>query len=129
MRPTLNPIDLLPAVLRVRSLSDREIILPWPEVERGVMILTASNVAVTGWEAWVKYPDGRIGRALDESALEMAPATIAHDETWRAFVQRTQRDVLRTIEAENGRWALAPDLEGGVPHFRLFTPGDTPDRD
>jgi hypothetical protein len=125
MRPTLLPIDLLPSVLRVHSLSDREIILPWPEVERAVMILTASNVAVTGWEAWMKYPDGRFGRALDDSAIEMEPATISNDETWRAFVQRTQRDVLSTIEAENGRWALAPDLEGGVPHFRLFTPGAT----
>ena len=125
MRPTLNPIDLLPAVLRVHSLSDREIILPWPEVERATMILTASNVAVTGWETWVKYPDGRFGRGIDDSAIEMEPATIAHDETWRAFVQRAQRDVLRTIEAENGRWALAPDLEGGVPHLRLFTPGDS----
>lgn len=123
MRPSLVPIDLLPAVLRVKSLSDREIILPWPEVERAVMILTASNVAVTGWEAWMKYPDGRFGRAIDESALEMEPAVIGHDELWAAFVQRAQRDVLRTIEAENGRWALAPDLEGGVPHFRLFTPG------
>jgi len=125
MRPTLLPIDLLPSVLRVHSLSDREIILPWPEVERAVMILTASNVAVTGWEAWMKYPDGRFGQAVDDSAIEMEPATISNDETWRAFVQRTQRDVLSTIEAENGRWALAPDLEGGVPHFRLFTPGAT----
>jgi hypothetical protein len=123
MRPSLLPIDLLPAVLRVRSLSDREIILPWPEAERAVMMLTASNVAVTGWEAWMKYPDGRFGRAIDDSALEMEPIVIGHDEPWTAFVQRAQRDVLRSMEAENGRWALAPDLEGGVPHFRLFTPG------
>ena len=47
MRPSLLPIDLLPSVLRVHSLSEREIILPWPEVQRAVMILTASNVAVT----------------------------------------------------------------------------------
>jgi hypothetical protein len=127
MRPSLLPIDLLPGVLRVLSLSDREIILPWPEVQRAVIILTTSNVAVTGWEAWVKYPDGRIGRAIDESAIEMEPATITNDETWRQFVERAQRDVMRTMEAENGRWALAPDLEGGVPHFRLFTPGSTPD--
>jgi hypothetical protein len=123
MRPSLQPIDLLPAVLRVRSLSDREIILPWPEVERAVMLLTASNVAVTGWEAWMQYPDGRFGRAVDDSALEMQPAVIGHDEPWSAFVKRAQADVLRSIETENGRWALAPDLEGGVPHFRLFTPG------
>ena len=127
MRPSLLPIDLLPGVLRVQSLSEREIILPWPEVQRAVMILTASNVAVTGWKTWAKYPDGRFGRAIDDSAIEMEPATISHDETWRQFVDRAQRDVLRTIEAENGRWALAPDLEGGVPHFRLLTPGDTPD--
>ena len=127
MRPSLLPIDLLPAVLRVLSLSEREVILPWPEVQRAVMILAASRVAVTGWEAWMKYPDGRYGRAIDDSALEREPSTIQHDETWRQFVGRSQRDVLRTIEAENGRWALAPDLEGGVPHFRLFTPGNTPD--
>ena len=125
MRPSLLPIDLLPTVLRVHSLSEHEIILPWPEVQRAVMILTASNVAVTGWEAWIKYPDGRSGRAIDDSALEMQPATISHDETWRQFVDRAQRDVLRSIEAENGRWALAPDLEGGVPHFKLFTPGNS----
>ena len=125
MRPSLLPIDLLPAVLRALSLSEREVILPWPEVQRAVMILAASRVAVTGWEAWMKYPDGRYGRAIDDSALEMELSTIQHDETWRQFVDRSQRDVLRTIEAENGRWALAPDLEGGIPHFRLFTPGDS----
>jgi hypothetical protein len=122
MRPTLLPIDLLPGVLRSLSLSEREVILPWPEVERAVMLLTASRVAVTGWEAWIKYPDGRFGKCQDESTIEMAPATIKPEETWHDFIQRTQREVLRTIEAENGRWALAPDLEGGVPHFRLFTP-------
>jgi hypothetical protein len=125
MRPSLLPIDLLPGVLRVLSLSDREIILPWPEVQRAVIILTASNVAVTGWETWVKYPDGRFGRAIDDSAIEMQPATISNDETWRQFVERAQRDVMRAMEAENSRWALAPDLEGGVPHFKLFTPGDS----
>jgi hypothetical protein len=71
----------------------------------------------------MKYPDGRFGRAVDDSAIEMEPTTIANDETWNAFLRRAQADVLRTIEAENSRWALAPDLEGGVPHFRLFTPG------
>ena len=125
MRPDAQPNRPVARRAARHSLSDREIILPWPEVERAVMILTASNVAVTGWETWAKYPDGRFGRALDDSAIEMEPATIGTTRPGAAFVQRAQRDVLRTIEAENGRWALAPDLEGGVPHFRLFTPGDS----
>ena len=123
MRPTLLPIDLLPAVLRVQSLSEREIILPWPAVQRAVMLLTASHVAVTGWDAWLAYPDGRHEPHYDDTVPGMPPATIAAEESWHDFIQRCQRDVLRTIEAENSRWALAPDLEGGVPHFRLLTPG------
>jgi hypothetical protein len=106
MRPSLLPIDLLPNVLRVHSLSEREIILPWPEVQRAVMILTASNVAVTGWEAWVKYPDGRFGRAIDDSALEMEPATISH----RRDVASVRRPLptRRPAHDRGGERALGP---------------------
>ena len=46
----MEGIDLLPEALRSKSLSDREIVLPYQEALQALDILTAAGWAFLGWE-------------------------------------------------------------------------------
>lgn len=59
----MSELDLLPEPIRVRSISDREIVLPLDAALSAIDYLTEQNIAILGWEGWILTPDGRMGHA------------------------------------------------------------------
>jgi hypothetical protein len=60
----LNDFDLLPIDLRERSLSKNEIVLNYFDVFKAIEILRSNNWSILGWEAWIKYSNGKFGHPL-----------------------------------------------------------------
>jgi hypothetical protein len=56
------PSDI-PEELLSHSLSDREIVLPYPEVIAVIHRLPEFSLRVLGWEGWLRYPDGQVGHS------------------------------------------------------------------
>ncbi|MBW4463801.1 MAG: hypothetical protein KME47_26695 [Nodosilinea sp. WJT8-NPBG4] len=53
----------IPKELLSRSLSDREIVLPYPDVIATIHRLPEFGLRLLGWEGWLRYPDGRWGHS------------------------------------------------------------------
>ncbi len=103
----VKDIDLLPTELREKSLSDREIVLPYQEALQALDVLVEAKWALLGWEGWVQYADGRRGPAapivIGTTAIGQEP-----EEDWETYVQRSSDFCRETIETEQKLWDTDP---------------------
>jgi hypothetical protein len=97
----MEDIDLLPETVRSKSLSDREIVLPYQEALQALDILVMADWALLGWEGWEKDAEGHRGHShiMGTMCIEQEP-----DEQWEDYVQRSARFCRETIEADQDRW-------------------------
>ena len=114
----MEDIDLLPEALRSKSLSDREIVLPYQEALQALDILTAAGWAFLGWEGWEKDAKGQVGHAyiMGTASIEQEP-----DETWEDYLQRSARFCRQTIEADQERWKKERGNTSRMLYFCLTT--------
>jgi hypothetical protein len=58
----MSQLDIkIPAHLRERSISNREIVLPLAEALEAIDYLEQQSLLILGWEGWVKTAEGRVG--------------------------------------------------------------------
>ncbi|WP_445178759.1 hypothetical protein [Pseudomonas sp. McL0111] len=82
------------ADLKRLSISQSELVLPYPHALTALQLLEATGAILMGWEGWLRYPDGRLGHSdvhqgtTDTSAISsseayswtMASMTLSHKE-------------------------------------------------
>jgi hypothetical protein len=103
----VDEIALLPARLRDESLSDREIVLPYPDVLEAIDLLARHEIGFYGWEGWARYPHGQ-GHFSEYPGITLEPQT---DEAWSAFVARSGDACRTTITDAWHRWNSQPKDE------------------
>lgn len=70
------------ADLQQLSVSQNELVLPYPSAIEALRILEATGATLMGWEGWLRYPDGKLGHSdihqgtTDISALSSPEAFI-----------------------------------------------------
>jgi hypothetical protein len=57
----MSALELLPARIAEKSISQQEIVLPMTEALEAIDLLEAKGLLILGWEGWVKTADGRVG--------------------------------------------------------------------
>jgi hypothetical protein len=60
-----SDLDLLPERLRDLSLSMREIVLQWPQVQEAIEVLAGVGVCIWAWEGCALNPDDGHGHTVD----------------------------------------------------------------
>ena len=82
----MNALQILPAMIRSRSLSRDEIVLNHIDAMRAIEALHDSGFAVTGWEGWLV----RTKTDYDISTeLTAEFDTRGDNEHWDSYVRRT----------------------------------------
>jgi len=51
------------ADLQRLSVSQSELVLPYPHAITALQLLEATGATLLGWEGWLRYPDGRLGHS------------------------------------------------------------------
>lgn len=54
-------LSLLPERLSSKSISSKEVVLPYQEALEAIDIFENGGYLLLGWEGWVKASDGRVG--------------------------------------------------------------------
>ena len=76
-----SDLQLLPPELAALSVSDHEIVLPYPAALYALDYLADHGVQILGWEAWERRPDGSLTHAhpglASADLAELAPAEAA----------------------------------------------------
>ena len=68
------------ADLQRLSVSQSELVLPYPHAITALQLLEVTGAILMGWEGWLLYPDGRLGHSdmhqgtTDTSALSLSEA-------------------------------------------------------
>ena len=68
------------ADLQRLSVSQSELVLPYPQAVTALQLLEATGATLLGWEGWLRYPDGGLGHSdmhqgtTDTSALSSSKA-------------------------------------------------------
>mgnify|MGYP007022289096 CR=1 FL=1 len=99
-------IDLLPKELKARSVSQREIVLAYDDALKALDIIIQSDWAFLGWEAWLKYPDGKVGHIEDYQGTVSIEQE--KDETWNDYKKRGYDFVKKTIIQDQLKWEKDP---------------------
>ena len=92
----------LPAWLRGKSISDREVVLDFEDSMRAIDAYETAGWALLGWEGWFRH-NGRKGHALEYQGM-VTPAR-GLDEDWPAYVGRIAELCRQTIKEDAERYA------------------------
>jgi hypothetical protein len=108
---------MLPDELMTKSLSDKDIVLPYEAALCAIDLLAASGWALLGWEGWLKYPDGRVGH----SARHQGTVSLEKQagESWGAYVQRSSEFCKRTVMENQEEWNRSPEAADSELYFCL----------
>lgn len=68
----MSTFDDIPKELLSHSLSDREIVLPYPDVIAMIHRLPQFGLRLLGWEGWLRYPDGRVGHSGRQGTVDLS---------------------------------------------------------
>ena len=91
----------IPKELLSRSLSNREVVLPYPDVIARIHRLREFGLRLLGWEGWLRYPDGRCGHsARHQGTVDLSdiPAQEATELCIRT-IEQAQAEATREPEA------------------------------
>ncbi|MBA2680167.1 MAG: hypothetical protein H0U76_17445 [Ktedonobacteraceae bacterium] len=108
----MDDILLLPEDLQRKSLDKREIVLMADDACTAVDILEQAGWAVTGWEPWLKLPDGThmhpvIHGDFPREALE----------DWPTYVHRSAQLCREMLEEEQQRWEQGTFFPSDYPTY------------
>jgi len=53
--------EFIPQEIIEKSISQKEIVIPFEEALKVIDIMESKGVLILGWEGWVKTEDGRVG--------------------------------------------------------------------
>ena len=59
----MDSSDDIPKELLSHSISENEIVLPYPDVIASIHRLPEFGLRLLGWEGWLRYSDGRHGHS------------------------------------------------------------------
>jgi hypothetical protein len=92
--------DDIPKELLSHSLSDREIVLPYPDVISTIHRLPRFGLRLLGWEGWLRYADGRIGHsAHQQGTLDLcAMSPIEASEFCIRTIEQAHAEAVRDPE-------------------------------
>ena len=111
----MDEIDFLPDELKSRSLSSKEIVLKFEDALLAIDTLIKANLAILGWEGWLKYADGRIGHSL------IFQGTISidrdKDEPWELYVLRSAEFCRNTIKQDQQIWDKKPEFPDATLYY------------
>ena len=96
----MDSSDDIPKELLSRSISDNEIVLPYPDVVATIHSLPEFGLRVLGWEGWLRYPHGRVGHSARHQgtvSLSDMPAADAAEFCIRT-VEQAHADATREPE-------------------------------
>ena len=62
--------DEIPADMLRGSMSNREIVLPYPEIVACIHRLSDFGHRPLGWEGWLRYPNGQVGHSAQHQGTE-----------------------------------------------------------
>ncbi len=102
----MEALDLLPEEMQQRSLSDREVVLPYDDALRAIEIFLNAEWALLGWEGWIQSSQG-IGHHVNYQGTVSIEQR--HGETWSEYVRRAAAFCRATIRQDQQRWETAPD--------------------
>ncbi len=97
----MNYLSLLPKDMKVRSLSDSEVVLSYKDALKALDIFVRADLAFLGWEGWGKYPDGGVGHC-DYQGTESIDRKA--DESWKSYAKRGYDFVEETIKNDYKDW-------------------------
>lgn len=98
---TENPLFFINENIRKLSLSDREIVLPFPQVIEALIELKAQRIGFLGWEGWAKYDEFYKGHFGD---FVTGSFDWKKDEKWDTYVDRGFDFCKETIEVSFNKW-------------------------
>lgn len=104
--------DLLrvPEPLAIRSLSNREVVLPYPEVLDAIDQLEAGGCDLLGWEGWLRFSDGHAGHsARHQGTTDLG--LVARAEAFHSCRE--------TIEEAQREWEARAEVAGASLYFCL----------
>lgn len=105
-----SDLELLPREFAERSVSDREIVLPFGHALRAIDHLALSGHGILAWEGWLEYLDGRHGHSPNhQGTVSIIPNT---GESWPTYVARSAQFARETIQAAQAEYDLSPDVPG-----------------
>ena len=107
----IHPYSLIPERLRELSVSDRELVLPYPEVLEATYIWYQNNIPILRWAGWIQYADGKVGHSTKFQGLDSGPP--GETESFDDYIQRTENNCRVTIEKANEEWKLFPEIPDG----------------
>jgi hypothetical protein len=97
----MDSSDDIPKELLSHSLSDCEIVLPYPDVVATIHRLPEFGLRLLGWEGWLHYPDGRHGHSARHQGIvdlsDVSPAEAA--ELCIRTIEEAHADAMRQPEA------------------------------
>jgi hypothetical protein len=74
----LSTSNDIPEELLLHSISDVEIVLPYPAIIAVIHRLPEFDLRLLGWEGWLRYPNGQVGHSpLQQGTVDLSHMTPA----------------------------------------------------
>lgn len=118
----INDLELIPAELAAKSLSDCEIVLAYDDVIEAIKHLASNGYFVMSWEGWLKYPDGGITHSIHQGTKGFRGIRGPRVDINKPVEQRIQEAALftqKTIQKSQREWNENPEIDGGTLYFCL----------
>ena len=113
----VSDLSLLTPDLSRASISHNEIVLDYQSVLEAIDQLAAEGYAVTAWEGWLLYSDGRRGHSARHQGT-MCIVSVANEDAQR-FVNRAADIARRTIHQAQLEWEQQPEFLGATLYYCL----------
>ena len=108
--PVSPGLSLLPSDIAEKSLSKKEIVLPFAEAERAVEHLVKAGQRLESWEGWVQFNDGGRTKSLRHpGAFVLPPDPARAGEVTREGMRKAQEI-----------WDRAPEYPGAHLFFCIM---------
>lgn len=102
----MKDIDILPKEMMAKSLSQREVILPYEDALKALDIFLDAGWAFLGWEGWIKTTTGEIGQTVEFIGAIMGTVSIEQEEgeSWKEYAKRGYDFMKETIIMDDKDW-------------------------
>ena len=113
----MNELDVLPAELRMKSLSERQIALAYDDALMAIDHLVNNRWALLGWDGWVLLPNGKVKASLQHQGT----CTVYKEkgETWEEYMRSSAEFCKEIMGISQRSWNHKPEVSGGVLYFCL----------
>ena len=101
----MEEIDVLPKDMVEKSLSDREIVLPYEDALKALDLYIKAGWAFLGWEGWGKHVDGKVGHCDYQGTVSIERKD---KESCNDYAKRSYDLVKKTIQDDYKDWQNSP---------------------